>query len=72
MIWDVARRMGRQVRIVAGMGGAAVVGFDLPAGLALSAAIAPDVPAWVVAEALSDIEPVAVKAMNEQAEGGNG
>ncbi len=62
-IWDLVLRLGGQVRMVAGMGGAAFVGWDMAAALALAEALNVD-PA-MVAEILPAVEQAAMRKMNE-------
>jgi hypothetical protein len=59
-VWDLALRMGGQLRAVPG----AVLGWDLGAGLALGLALG--VPALAAAELLPAIEAVAVRSINER------
>ncbi|MCF6328453.1 MAG: hypothetical protein L3J02_01445 [Henriciella sp.] len=59
-VWDLAQRMGGQLRVVPG----AVLGWDLGAAMALGSALG--VNALVAAEFLPALEAVAVNALNEQ------
>jgi hypothetical protein len=57
--WDLALRLGGQLRVVPG----AVIGWDLGAALAMSAALG--IAPLVAAELLPEIEAVMVKKLNE-------
>ena len=59
-VWDLALRLGGQLRVVPG----AVIGWDLGAALALAAALG--IAPLVAAELLPEIEAVMVKKLNEQ------
>ncbi|AMY69809.1 MULTISPECIES: DUF7697 family protein [Alphaproteobacteria] len=61
-VWDLAGRLGGQLRVVPG----AILGWDLTAAFALGAALG--VPPLVLAELLPVIEAVMVKKLNEQME----
>ena len=63
-VWDLAQRMGGQLRAVPG----AVFGWDLGAAMALSSALG--VNPLVAAEFLPALEAVAVNALNEQIQTG--
>ena len=65
-MWDLAQRMGGQVRAVPG----GVVGWDMTAALALADALG--VNALVAAEILPAIEATAIAAINRQAGSGDG
>jgi len=58
-VWNLTQRLGGQLRMVAGMGGA-VTGWDMSAALALG--IAP----LAMAELLPAFEAVMVRKLNEQ------
>ena len=58
-IWDLAQRLGGQLRILPG----AVIGWDMGAALALGDALG--VPALAMAEFLPAIEAVMVRKINE-------
>jgi hypothetical protein len=58
-VWDLAGRLGGQLRVIPG----AVNGWDLGAALALAAALG--VPALAAAELLPEIEAVMVRRLNE-------
>lgn len=64
-VWSLAQRLGGQLRVVAGPGGAAVLGWDMTAALALARALG--VPEAAVAELLPEIEAAMSAAMNAQA-----
>jgi len=65
-VWDLALKLGGQLRVVPG----AVIGWDLGAAMALATALG--VNPLVAAEILPAIEAVVVKAINEQLRSGNG
>jgi len=65
-VWDLAQRMGGQIRAVPG----GVVGWDLTAALALADALG--VNRLVAAEILPAIEAAAVAAINRQIGSGGG
>ena len=58
-VWDLALRLGGQLRIVPG----AVIGWDLGAALALASALG--IAPLVAAELLPEIEAVMVRKLNE-------
>jgi hypothetical protein len=60
--WDLLRRCANQLRIV----GRSVIGIDLTAALALAEALG--LSPVVVAEILTDAEPVAIAALNRAIE----
>ena len=64
-LWALVLRLGGQVRLAVGMGGAAHVGWDMVAALALGRAMG--VPGWLVAEVLPEVESVAMAAINKGA-----
>jgi hypothetical protein len=59
-VWDLAQRLGGQLRILPG----AVIGWDMGAALALGRALG--VPSLAMAEFLPPIEAVMVRRINEQ------
>jgi hypothetical protein len=59
-VWDLAQRLGGQMRVIPG----AVIGWDMGAALALGRALG--VPALAIAELLPAIEAVMVRKINEQ------
>ncbi|UOM32539.1 hypothetical protein [Acuticoccus sp. I52.16.1] len=59
-MWDLAQRMGGQVRVVPG----GVVGWDMTAALAMADALG--VSALAAAEMLPALEAAAVTAINKQ------
>ncbi|MGY6634473.1 MAG: DUF7697 family protein [Alkalilacustris sp.] len=59
-VWDLAQRLGGQLRILPG----AVIGWDMGAALALGRALG--VPSLAMAELLPPIEAVMVRRINEQ------
>ncbi|MFB2533089.1 hypothetical protein ACEYYA_13045 [Paracoccus sp. p3-h83] len=59
-IWDLAQRLGGQLRILPG----AVIGWDMGAALSLGRALG--VPPLAMAELLPPIEAVMVRRINEQ------
>ena len=61
-VWDLALRMGGQLRVATGLTGMVVLGWDL--GTALSLAKALGVPALAAAELLPAIEAAAVAGIN--------
>jgi hypothetical protein len=63
-VWDLVQRLGGQVRVVGGMSGGAVLGWDMGAALQLGTALGLS-PA-IVAELLPSIEAVMVRKINEQ------
>ncbi len=63
-MWDLALRMGGQVRAVSGMNGYAVLGWDLGAGLRMAEALGCDL--LVAAELLPEIEAIACLKANER------
>lgn len=71
-VWDLAQRLGGQLRIAGGMGGASVIGFDMNAALAMGRALG--VAGLAVAELLPVIEAAMVRKVNERmaAEGERG
>jgi hypothetical protein len=62
MVWDLALRMGGQLRVATGLSGVVVIGWDLGTALALASALG--VPAIAAAELLPAIEAVAVAGIN--------
>ena len=63
MIWELALRLGGQIRVVGHMGGISVLGWDMTAALALAKAM--DLSGWLVAEMLPEIEAVMVRKMRK-------
>ena len=63
-VWDLVQRLGGQVRVAGGMGGGAVLGWDIGAALQLGAALG--LSPVIVAELLPPIEAVMVRKINEQ------
>jgi hypothetical protein len=59
-VWDLAQRLGGQLRVVPG----AVIGWDMGAALALGAALGISPP--TIAELLPALEAVMVRRVNEQ------
>ena len=64
-MWDLATRMGGQLRAVPG----GVIGWDMTAALALADALG--VSPLAAAEILPALEPAAVTAINRQIGSGN-
>ena len=67
-VWDLAQRLGGQLRAIPG----AVLGWDMNAALAMAQALG--VPARAAAELLPVIEAVMVRKLNQQiaSDGGEG
>lgn len=63
-VWDLAQRLTGQLRIATGMGGGAVIGWDMTAALAMASALGID--PLIAAECLPEIEAVMVRKLNEQ------
>lgn len=61
-VWDLAQRLGGQVRAIPG----AVIGIDMAAALAMARASGVD--EWAAADLLPVIEAAMVRRMNEKAE----
>jgi hypothetical protein len=61
-VWDLAQRLGGQLRAIPG----AVLGWDMTAALAMAAALG--VPARAAAELLPGIEAEMVRKLNQQIE----
>jgi hypothetical protein len=59
-VWDLAQRLGGQMRVLPG----AVIGWDMGAALALGAALG--IPPTAIAELLPALEAVMVRRVNEQ------
>ena len=59
-VWDLAQRLGGQMRVIPG----AVIGWDMGAALALGSALGISPPA--MAELLPALEAVMVRRVNEQ------
>ena len=68
-IWDLAQRLTGQLRLAAGMGGGAVIGWDMTAALAMARALG--VNPLIAAECLPEIEAVMVRKLNEQMASGD-
>ncbi|WP_413877085.1 hypothetical protein [Albidovulum sp.] len=66
-VWDLAQRLTGQLRIATGMGGGAVIGWDMTAALAMASALGLD--PLIAAECLPEIEAVMVRKLNEQMAG---
>lgn len=60
----MAQRLTGQLRIATGMGGGAVIGWDMTAALAMARALG--VEPLIAAECLPEIEAVMVRKLNEQ------
>lgn len=56
------QRCGHQLRVVAGLGGSNVIGFDMTALLTMAQSMG--VHAWIAAEVLPALEAVAVPKIN--------
>ncbi|WP_333834991.1 DUF7697 family protein [Rubrimonas sp.] len=65
-VWDLAQRLGGQLRAIPG----AVLGWDMNAALAMAQALG--VPARAAAELLPVIEAVMVRKLNQQIASGGG
>ncbi len=65
-VWDLALRLGGQLRVIPG----AVIGWDMGAALALAAALG--VAPIAAAEMLPEIEAVMVRKLNEAIGDGRG
>lgn len=63
-VWDLAQRLTGQLRLATGMGGGAVIGWDMTAALAMARALGVD--PLIAAECLPEIEAVMVRKLNEQ------
>jgi hypothetical protein len=59
-VWDLAQRLGGQMRVLPG----AVIGWDIGAALALGAALG--ISPLAIAELLPALEAVMVRRVNEQ------
>lgn len=68
-VWDLAQRLTGQLRIAAGMGGGAVIGWDMTAALAMAQALGVD--PLIAVECLPEIEAVMVRKLNEQMASGD-
>ncbi len=62
-MWDLAQRMGGQIRVIQG----AVLGWDMTAALAMASALG--ISPRAVVELLPVIEAVMVRELNEEREG---
>ena len=69
-VWDLAQRLTGQLRIAAGMGGGAVIGWDMTAALAMARALG--VSPLIAAELLPALEAVMVRKLNERMEARDG
>jgi hypothetical protein len=69
-VWDLALRLGGQLRVAGGMTGGAILGWDMGAALQLGAALG--VPPLASAELLPPIEAAMVRKSNEQQPVGSG
>jgi hypothetical protein len=69
-VWDLAQRLGGQLRIVSSAQGTAVLGWDMTAALAMAQALG--VNPLLAAECLPEIEAVMVRRFNEQMASGDG
>lgn len=64
------QRLGGQLRLLGGMGGGAVIGWDMGAALQLGAALG--LSPLLIAELLPPIEAVMVRKTNETLQAGSG
>ena len=64
-IWDLTQRMFGQLRVVGGVNGNQVIGFDMNVAFSLGTALS--VPAELIAEWMPAIEGVIVTKLNERA-----
>jgi hypothetical protein len=62
-VWDLVQRLGGQVRVVGGMSGGTVLGWDMGAALQLGTALG--LSPLIIAELLPPIEAVMVRKTNE-------
>lgn len=69
-VWDLVQRLGGQVRVVSGMSGGAVLGWDMGAALQLGSALG--LSPLIIAELLPPIEAVMVRKINETMQAGLG
>jgi hypothetical protein len=65
-VWDLAQRLGGQMRVIPG----AVIGWDMGAALAMARALGIDL--LIAAELLPEIKAVMVRKLNEQIGEGHG
>ena len=63
-VWDLALRLGGQLRVVGGLNSGAVLGWDMAAALTMARALGVD--PMLAAECLPEIEAVMVRKLNEQ------
>ena len=63
------QRLTGQLRLATGLGGGAVIGWDMTAALAMARALAVD--PLIAAECLPEIEAVMVRKLNEQTASGD-
>lgn len=68
-VWDLAQRLTGQLRLATGMGGGAVIGWDMTAAMAMASALGVD--PLIAAECLPEIEAVMVRKLNEQMAAGD-
>ncbi|CUA98969.1 DUF7697 family protein [Pannonibacter indicus] len=68
-VWDLAQRLIGQLRVTTGMGGGAVIGWDMGTALAMARALGVD--PLIAAECLPEIEAVMVRKFNEQMASGD-
>jgi len=69
-VWDLVQRLSGQMRVVGGMSGSTVFGWDMTAALQLGVALG--LPPQVIAELLPPIEAVMVRKINETLQAGSG
>ncbi|MDV7272089.1 hypothetical protein RYZ20_14430 [Thioclava sp. A2] len=69
-VWDLVQRLGGQLRITGGLGGGAVIGWDMAAALQLGAALG--LSPLCLAELLPPIEAVMVRKISEEMQAGSG
>ena len=69
-VWDLVQRLGGQVRVVGGMNGGAVLGWDMGAALQLGGALG--LSPLILAELLPPVEAVMVRKINETLQAGSG
>jgi hypothetical protein len=68
-VWDLVQRLTGQLRLATGMGGGAVIGWDMTAAMAMASALGVD--RLIAAECLPEIEAVMVRKLNEQMASGD-
>jgi hypothetical protein len=69
-VWDLVQRLGGQVRVAGGMGGGAVLGWDMGATFQLGTGLG--LSPLIIAELLPPIEAVMVRKTNEALQAGSG